>query len=73
MNNLGTSRADNLKYDKLLAQRQSLYKSAIPFLSKRLELKPKDIDTARTLMNIYSVLGETDKYKELKAIVDALK
>ena len=73
MNNLGTSRADNLKYDKLLAQRQSLYKSAIPFLSKRLELKPQDIDTARTLMNIYSVLGETEKYKELKAIVDALK
>ena len=72
MNNLGTSRADNLKYDKLLEQRQSLYKAAVPFLSKRLDLKPKDIDTARTLMNIYSVIGETDKYKELKAIVDAL-
>lgn len=72
MNNLGTSRADNLKYDKLLEQRQSLYKAAVPFLSKRLDLKPKDIDTARTLMNIYSVIGDTDKYKELKAIVDAL-
>lgn len=72
MNKLGTSRADNLKYDKLLEQRQSLYKSAIPFLSKRLELKPKDIDTARTLMNIYSVIGDTAKFKELKAIVDAL-
>ena len=73
MNNLGTSKADNLKYDKLLEQRQSLYKSAIPFLSKRLELKPKDIDTARTLMNIYSVIGDTAKFKELKAIVDSLK
>ena len=72
MNKLGTSRADNLKYDKLLEQRQSLYKSAIPFLSKRLELKPKDIDTARTLMNIYSVIGDTAKFKEIKAIVDAL-
>jgi tetratricopeptide (TPR) repeat protein len=72
MNNLGTSRADNLKYDKLLEQRQSLYKAAVPFLSKRLDLKPKDIETARTLMNIYSVIGDTDKYKELKAIVDAL-
>lgn len=72
MNNLGTSKADNLKYDKLLEQRQSLYKAAVPFLSKRLDLKPKDIDTARTLMNIYSVIGDTDKYKELKAIVDAL-
>ena len=72
MNKLGTSRADNLKYDKLLEQRQSLYKSAIPFLSKRLELKPKDIDAARTLMNIYSVIGDTAKFKELKAIVDAL-
>ena len=73
MNNLGTSKADNLKYDKLLEERQSLYKSAIPFLSKRLELKPKDIDTARTLMNIYSVIGDTAKFKELKAIVDSLK
>ena len=73
MNNLGTSRADNLKYDKLLEQRQGLYKSAIPFLSKRLELKSNDIDTARTLMNIYSVIGDTDKFKELKAIVDSLK
>ena len=72
MNKLGTSRADNLKYDKLLEQRQSLYKSAIPFLSKRLELKAKDIDAARTLMNIYSVIGDTAKFKELKAIVDAL-
>lgn len=72
MNNLGTSKADNLKYDKLLEQRQSLYKAAVPFLSKRLDLKPKDIETARTLMNIYSVIGDTDKYKELKAIVDAL-
>lgn len=72
MNKLGTSRADNLKYDKLLEQRQSLYKSAIPFLSKRLELKPKDIDAARTLMNIYSVIGDTAKFKEIKAIVDAL-
>lgn len=73
MNKLGTSKADNLKYDKLLEQRQNLYKSAIPFLSKRLEFKPKDIDTARTLMNIYSVLGETDKFKELKAILETLK
>ncbi len=73
MNNLGTSRADNLKYDKLLKQRQDIYKSAIPYLSKRLELKPKDIDAARTLMNIYSVLGETDNYKKMKFLIDTLE
>lgn len=73
MNNLGTSRADNLKYDKLLKQRQDIYKSAIPYLSKRLELKPKDIDAARTLMNIYSVLGETDNYKKMKSLIDTLE
>ena len=32
MNNLGTSKADNLKYDKLLAQSQSLYKSNSIFI-----------------------------------------
>ena len=39
----------------------SLCINQIPFLSKRLELKPQDIDTARTLMNIYSVLVKQTK------------
>ena len=73
MNSLGTSSADNKRYDELRAERTKLYESAIPYLETALKLKPKSINAAQTLMNIYSVLGETDKYKEMKAKVDSMK
>ncbi len=72
MNGLGSSKADDKRYDELREARQSLYKSAIPFLSKALEVDPESINAAKTLMNIYSVIGETDKYKALKETVDAM-
>ncbi|MFV0541859.1 MAG: tetratricopeptide repeat protein [Aestuariibaculum sp.] len=73
MNNLGNSKKDNLRYDELLKARQDLYKKAVPYLSKALELDAKNISAAKTLMNIYSILGETDKQKELKALVDSIE
>ncbi|MBC2845286.1 tetratricopeptide repeat protein [Winogradskyella flava] len=72
MNGLGTSSADNRRYDELKEQRSQLYRDAIPFLEKALDLKASNIDAAKTLMNIYSVLGETDKYKEMKAKVEGM-
>ncbi|WP_299520849.1 tetratricopeptide repeat protein [Winogradskyella sp.] len=73
MNNLGTSSADNIKYDELKEKRSGLYREAIPYLEKALELKNTNIDAAKTLMNIYSVLGETDNYKAMKARVDEIE
>ncbi len=73
MNGLGTSSADNRKYDELKAKRGQLYQDAIPHLEKALELRSTNIDAARTLMNIYSVLGETDKYKVMKAKVEQME
>ncbi len=72
MNGLGTSKADDKRYDELREERQNLYRKAIPYLTKALEIDTKSISAAQTLMNIYSVLGETDKYKILKEKVDAL-
>ena len=72
MNGLGTSKADDKRYDELREQRQNIYRKAIPYLSKALEIDAKSVSAAQTLMNIYSVLGETDKYKALKEKVDAL-
>ncbi|MFD2727719.1 tetratricopeptide repeat protein [Hyunsoonleella rubra] len=72
MNNLGSSAADDRKYEELKEKRQSIYKEAIPFLEKALEINPKSESAATTLMNIYSVLGETDKYKAMKAKVEAM-
>lgn len=73
MNSLGTSKADNKKYDELREERQGLYKQAVPYLSKALEIAPKNLNAAKTLMNIYSILGETDKYKILKEKVAVLE
>ncbi|NNC49721.1 MAG: tetratricopeptide repeat protein [Flaviramulus sp.] len=72
MNGLGTSKADDKRYDELRAKRQNLYKDAVPYLTKALELDSKNINAARTLMNIYSILGETDKYKSMKEKVESL-
>lgn len=72
MNSLGNSAADNKRYDELLELRKELYKEAIPYLDKALKIDENNVNAATTLMNIYSVLGETDKYKEMKAKVDSL-
>ncbi|MDO5981352.1 tetratricopeptide repeat protein [Flavivirga spongiicola] len=73
MNGLGTSKADNKRYDVLREQRQDLYREAIPYLTKALEINSKSISAAKTLMNIYSILGETDKYKSMKEKVAMLE
>lgn len=73
MNGLGTSAADDKRYDELRDERSKLYAEAVPFLKKVLDINPKNIDAARTLMNMYSVLGETAKYKELKLRVEELE
>lgn len=73
MNSLGNSAADNKRYDELKEERMKLYETAIPFLEKTLELKPKDIQAAQTLMNIYSATAQTDKFKAMKAKVEELK
>ncbi|MBO6607097.1 tetratricopeptide repeat protein [Psychroserpens sp.] len=73
MNSLGTSSADNKRYDELKAQRTQIYESAIPYLETTLKLKPKDVQAATTLMNIYSAIGQTDKFKEMKAKVEQMQ
>lgn len=73
MNSLGNSAADYKRYDVLKEQRQVVYQEAIPYLSKALEIDPNSESAASTLMNIYSALGETAKYKEMKARVEAME
>ena len=42
-------------------------------LEKALELRASNIDAARTLMNIYSAIGETDKFKAMKVKVEEME
>ncbi|MFD0962861.1 tetratricopeptide repeat protein [Pseudofulvibacter geojedonensis] len=71
MNSLGTSSADNKKYDLLQKQRNELYKSAVPYLEKILTVDAKNLDAAKTLKNIYGVLADMDNVKRMKAIIEA--
>ncbi len=73
MNGLGTSNADYDRYDTLKAQRQGLYKEAMPYLEKALEAKPDYLGVAKTLYNIYQQLGETSKADGVKATIDSLE
>ena len=73
MNNLGTSAADNKKYDELKEKRQQLYKDAVPYLRSVLDLDQSDVGAARTLMNIYSALDDMPNFKAMKAKVEELE
>ena len=73
MNSLGSSAADDRKYDELKAKRNQLYLDAIPYLESAFGIDPSNYQAARTLANIYSAVGDSDKYKEYKAISDTLE
>ena len=73
MNSLGMSTADYNRYDELKIERENLYKSAIPYLEKVYALENDNLNAARTLKNIYSALGDTEKENQYKAIVSELE
>ena len=72
MNALGTSAADNRKYDELKAKRVDLYREAIPYLESVMRIDPKNLDVAKTLMNIFSAIDDTEKFDKMKAVVESL-
>ena len=73
MNSLGSSAAYDRKYDELKAKRNQLYLDAIPYLESAFGIDSGNYQAAKTLANIYSAVGDTDKFKEFKAISDALE
>jgi tetratricopeptide (TPR) repeat protein len=73
MNNLGTSKKDNIRYDELIVERENLYKECIPFLEKLIEVSPTNIDALNTLKNIYGVLGENEKFKDISAKINEIQ
>ena len=69
MNSLGTSSADNVKYDALKLDREELYRECVPILKAFTELGDNE-DAIKTLMNIYGTLGDNEGYKEMKALLE---
>jgi len=73
MNSLGMSKADQKKYEELAEERQQLYRDALPHLEKVMENDPTNIEAARTMMNIYYQLNETENAEEMKAKIAELE
>jgi len=68
MNGLGTSRADNARYDELKTERENLYKECVPILEKLVELNNNQ-EAVKTLMNIYGTLGDNEGFMKMKGLV----
>tara|TARA_B110000459_G_scaffold132986_1_gene145410 strand:- start:564 stop:1835 length:1272 start_codon:yes stop_codon:yes gene_type:complete len=73
MNSLGSSKADDRKYDQLKEKRKEMYLEAIPYLESAIVSSPENYQAAKTLSNIFSAVGNSEKYKEFKAIADSLE
>ena len=69
MNSLGTSRADNARYDTLKSNRQALYLECVPFLNKLIDLN-KNVEAIQTLMNIYGTIGDNVGYMKMKKLLE---
>ncbi len=70
MNNLGMSDADDKRYEELKVERYNLYNEALPYLESIVELQPKNKEVIKTLLNIYSIIGQDKKYAVLKERLD---
>lgn len=58
---------DFKKYDQLNAKRTVIYKEALPYFEKVVEINPANKEGYKILASIYEVLGMYDKQKEAKA------
>lgn len=73
MNNLGFSKADLAKSDRLKEERDGLYREIIPFMNKALEIDPKSGEIMEVLKQVYYQLGDVAKFKEIKERIDSLE
>ncbi|PZR20840.1 MAG: hypothetical protein DI539_09595 [Flavobacterium psychrophilum] len=67
MNSLGTSAADNKKYDALKMQREAMYNKSLPYFQKAHKDDPSNQYVITTLATIYQALERMDDYKAMKA------
>jgi tetratricopeptide (TPR) repeat protein len=70
MNSLGNSRSDNLKYDELKKERETLYKECVPVLKQLIALDDSNLEAVQTLRNIYGTIGDNSGFMEMKAIME---
>lgn len=71
MNKLSSSDKDMKRYEVLKSKRFDLFRSAIPFLEKAVEIEPSNMDVAKTLLNVYSALEMSAESKAMKEKIKA--
>lgn len=60
-------------YDSFKDKKKKIYKKSIPFLEKVFEIDPNDIDSVKTLKNIYQFLDDTENVGKYEAIIAKLE
>ncbi len=74
MNSLGTSRAENKKYDELKLKREAIYMECVPILQKLIEIDSKsNIEAIQTLKNIYATVGDTEGFSKMKLLLEQIQ
>ena len=72
MNSLGNSRADNIKYEQLLKQREKLFLEAVPVLENLISIDPSNVEALTTLKNIFGTIGDAANFKKIKEKLEDL-
>lgn len=73
MNNAANEIEDNAAYEKAREEAKAVFKKAQPHLEKAHQLDPQDMGAIASLSQLYALLGETEKYQEMKAKLDSMK
>jgi Tfp pilus assembly protein PilF len=55
------------EYDAATKKANDYFAKAKPALEKAHEIDPSDKNTMASLVQVYAIMGETEKYKEMKA------
>ena len=72
MNALGTSSADNRKYDELKTKREKLFLEAVPILEKLVSINQNNVEAITTLKNIFGTIGDTANFKKYRDMLESL-
>jgi tetratricopeptide (TPR) repeat protein len=73
MNNAANEIEDNKAYAAKREEAKAVFREAKPHLEKAHELDPTDLGAMSSLSQLYALLGETEKYTEMKAKLEAAK
>lgn len=69
MNKLGTSKADNEKFDKLRAEKDDLFKKAANILEDFIKANGNSTNILEQLKTIYGALGDTANFQRIKKLI----